>query len=355
MSIGEIGGVVKKQVGTQVYYLATVLSDKIKGITFVPVIDPSKKGTYVSEDTTDGYQRPGTKSRMSAFRKYLKTNVNSYIPPVLISSREGWRFEPNKGEQHYGSLILDAPAAIVDGQHRIGGYIALFEEDNDVRPIDLVVLAGLTREAEMREFITVNSTQRGVPKALTEFLEDQEAARLAWSLNVDPESPFFGRITRTTMAKENLFALHSVAGEIERLFKHGKLADLDEDKKLDILIKYWEAIREERPEEWSDINKLDGEDATGRKDFDYKLLELTGFIAWSRIAYEILGRSYLEGIGMAWDNVTNLVRVCGEVDWRKEGQYVGRTGLAGAAVIVSDMQRLLPADTGALGAEETGV
>jgi hypothetical protein len=87
------------------------------------------------------------------------------------------------------------------------------------------------------------------------------------------------------------------------------------------------------------------------------LLELTGFIAWSRIAYEILGRSYLEGIGMAWDNVTNLVRVCGEVDWRKDGQYAGRTGLAGvcAAVIIIGSQRMLPAETDALGAYETTI
>jgi DNA sulfur modification protein DndB len=351
MAIGEIGSVVKKQVGTQVYYFATVESDKIKGITFVPVIENSKS-TYLSEDTTDGYQRPGTKSRMNAFRKYLVDHVNSYVPPVLISSRDSWHFEPSDRDQMYGKLILEARAAIIDGQHRIGGYIALFEENNDVRPIDLVVLEGLTRDVEMREFIDVNSTQRGVPKALTEFLEDEEAARLAWALNIDPESPFLGRITRVTMAKQNLFALHSVAGEIERLFKHGSLTDLDQDQKLDILIKYWEAIREERPEEWSDIEKLDGDDAPGRKGFTYKLLELTGFIAWMRIGYQILGRSYFPGIGVVWNNVTKLVRACGEVDWRKDGQYIGRTGLAGAGVIVSDMERLLPADTGALETDE---
>jgi DNA sulfur modification protein DndB len=347
MPIGEIGGVLKKQVGTQIYYLATVLSDKIKGITFVPVIERSES-TYVSEDTTDGYQRPGKKPRMNAFRKYLVGNPNSLVPPVLVSSRDWWQFVPSPGDHGYGKLVLNSPAAIVDGQHRIGGYIALFEEEGDIRPIDLVVLEGLTRDAEMHEFIIVNSTQRGVPKALTEFLYDEEPARLAWRLNEDPGSPFLGRITRTTMAKQHLFALHSVANEIEKLFSHGKFKDLDEDQKLEILIKYWETIQEERPAEWDDINKLEGEKAPGRKEFQFKMLELTGFIAWSRIGYEILGRSYSPGVGTAWDNVSKLVRACGDLDWRKDGQYIGRTGLVGAGAIVQDMQRLMPPDTGTL-------
>ena len=37
--IGEIGGVLKESVGERVYYFGTINSDKIKNITFAPVVD----------------------------------------------------------------------------------------------------------------------------------------------------------------------------------------------------------------------------------------------------------------------------------------------------------------------------
>jgi len=350
MAIGEIAGVVKKQIGTQVYYYGTVTSDKIKNITFVPTIETSKK-TYLNEKIEEGYQRPAYKSRMRLFKKYLKENPNSLIPPVLISSRNIWRFEPTQNT-HYGKIIIDEPAAIIDGQHRVGGYIALFEEDEDIRPIDFILLEGLDRDTEMKEFLDINTTQRGVPKSLTYYLEAEEPSRLAWALNEEEDSPFKGRITRTTIARENLFALHSVARQIERTFNHGKIIDLDEDTKLDILKMYWTIISDELDEQWADIEKL--ESGGKRQDFEYKLLELTGLITWSLVAPELLSRSYAEGIGMNWDHVRALVRTCGTIDWRKDGQYSGRTGEVGGAVIAKDMQRLLSPDIGAMTVEEEG-
>ncbi|MBE7502151.1 MAG: hypothetical protein HS113_18005 [Verrucomicrobiales bacterium] len=142
--------------------------------------------------------------------------------------------------------------------------------------------------------------------------------------------------------------MHSVAKQIERLFNHGKLQNLDDDKKLEILIRYWTIIEEENEEAWSDIKKLDDPDAKGRKDFQYKLLELTGWIAWSLIGYEILGRSYVEGCGMHWDNVRNLVKAASQIDWRKDGQYAHATGEVGGPIIFRDMQRQLPPDVAAV-------
>lgn len=49
---------------TRAYYLGTLTSDKIKDLTFVPVIDESPR-SYLSERSTDGYQRYGSTSRMS--------------------------------------------------------------------------------------------------------------------------------------------------------------------------------------------------------------------------------------------------------------------------------------------------
>ena len=340
MSIGEIEGIVRKTNGSQVYYFGTLQSDKIKGVTFVPVIEHSRN-TYLQEKVEDGYQRPGSKSRMRLFMNFLLEHRNAVVPPVVISTGDGWKFEHNEGAENFGRLQINSSAAIVDGQHRVGGYIALYEEHGKVRPVDFIALEGLSRDDEVNEFIVVNNTQKGVPKALTAFLEDQEEARIAWALNEEEDSPFKGRIARTGMTRPKLFALHSVARGIKRTFNHGKLSELDEETKVEFTFRYWTIIADEWDEMWDDIKKLDD---SGRSSFEFKLLELTGFIVWSLMGPEILGRSYSEGIGMNWDNVRKLVAACGSIDWRKDGQYEGRTGEAGASAIRQDMERLLPAE-----------
>lgn len=342
MPLGEIAGVVRRTVGSQTYYFGTIGSEKVKGITYVPVIERSDR-TYVQESEEEGYQRPGSRYRMREFMRYLKDHPNSVIPPVLLSGR-GWQFEPDTTAGDYGRLYVDSPAAIIDGQHRIGGYIALYEDEDIARPIDFIVLVGLTHEQEKEEFLTVNNTQKGVPRPLTSYLEDEVEARLAWALNQEEDSPFKGRITRTRIQRTNLFALHSVAKQIRRTFDHGKLESLEEDTKLEYLMRYWTIIAEEMEDAWRDIDRLEESASRGRKDFQFKLLELTGFIAWSRIGAEILGRSYTDGVGMNWENVRRLVRTCGQIDWRKDGAYQGMTGEYGAGIIKRDMERLLPAD-----------
>ena len=110
---------------------------------------------------------------------------------------------------------------------------------------------------------------------------------------------------------------------------------------------FWTIIADQLHEEWSDIDKLDNPDIKGsrRNAFDYKLLELTGLIAWSYTGAYIFSRSYSEGIGMDWDNVRRLVKAASEIDWHKGGEYEGRTGEVGGKAMADEMNRLLPAET----------
>ena len=334
-----IEDVVQKKSGDRVYCFGTVGSDKIKSITFVPVTETSRK-TPLVERTDEGYQRPGSLSRMRAFAKYLREHPNNVVPPVVLSSRDAWVFQAV--DQNFGRLEIRGPAAVVDGQHRLGGYVTLFEKDEDVRQVAFIVLPGLNVEEELREFLDVNTTQKGVPKPLTAYLEDTPDAQVAWSLNEEADSPFRRRITRTSMQRHHLFALHSVAKQVGRLFSVGALQDLDVETKVECMSRFWTIVSDERPEEWSDSEKLDDEQFAGRRDFEFKMLELTGLIAWSLCGAHILSRSYSETSGMNWENVRRLVGCAGEVDWNKKGQYEGRTGEVGGKVIADDMIRLLP-------------
>ena len=128
--IGEITGVIEKTQGTQKYLFGTITSDKIKNITFVPVIE-SSRSTYLNEIEHNGYQRPGSQSRMRAFAEFLKNNPNSIVPPIILSGRGAWKFESGGQGQDAGQLIINDKATIIDGQHRVGGFVFLYESSGD--------------------------------------------------------------------------------------------------------------------------------------------------------------------------------------------------------------------------------
>ena len=342
--LGEIIGVVEKNQGEQKYLFGTIKSDKIKNITFVPVIEPSRK-TYLNEVVENGYQRPGLDSRMRAFSKFLNENPNSVVPPVLLSGRGNWKFQPSGHEQDSGRLIIYDKAAIVDGQHRLGGFVHLYESKNDIRDIAFILLPDLNYKEEQNEFVIVNNSQKGVPKPLTAYLEDKEEVQIGWGLNTEPNSPFEGRITRTRMERTHLFALHSVAKQVKRLFSlDGFDLDphLDIDEKIEFMSHFWRIIAKQLKNEWSDIEKLDDPEAKGRRDFEYKLLELTGLIAWSYTGARIFERSYNEETGMNWKQVSHLVETTSKIDWHKDGEFAGRTGEAGGKIMAAEMIYMLP-------------
>jgi len=352
--VGEIKNVLRRDSGDHTYYFGTIASDKIKHVTFVPVLEKSPK-TPLTENTKEGYQRPGTLARMNRFKSFLKDNPNSLIPPVLLSGRGNWVFAPDENGSPLGTLKLRGSAAILDGQHRLGGYVLLYEGDQDVRDIDFLLLENLELDDEKREFVIVNNTQVGVPKSLNFYLakdveglegmigELGEETWIAWQMNLREDSPFAGRITRIKMGSEHLFQLHSVAKNVERMFKDGAFNDVDRDKKLDIAIRYWNLISDLHPTEWADMEKL-GVPKKGRKAFDYKLLELTGFIAWSLIGNSrILSPCYNSSSNtMDWDRVQQMLEIlAGKIDWDKNGEYKHATGEVGGPVIYKDMQQVL--------------
>lgn len=345
----EIPGVVEKAQGNRKYLFGTISSDKIKDVTFVPVIERSRK-TYLNEIVENGYQRPASDYRMRQFSRFLKENPNSVVPPVLLSGRGNWDFNPGGNEQDSGKLIIHGKAVIVDGQHRLGGFVHLYEQEGDIRDVSFILLPNLCAKEEKEEFVVVNNTQKGVPKALTAYLDDDDDnAKVGWGLNQLPDSPFKERITRVKMQRYHLFALNSVARQVKRMFSlDGFELDpyLDINQKIEIVSRFWSIIANQLPEEWSDVEKLDNFDTKGRRDFEYKLLELTGLIAWAYTGARIFVRSYKEeDQDMDWDQVSYLVEAVSGIDWRKDGEYAGRTGEAGGKIMAAEMIQMLPAET----------
>lgn len=322
------------------YYFGTITSDVVKDVTFVPVNEQSPR-TYLHEEVEDGYQRYASTSRMGEFSKFLLEHPLSVVPPVVLSGRNLWKFTPYEGHADVGKLEVYGSAVIIDGQHRVGGYVRLYELHNEARPIDFVLLPDLQLKEEVRQFVTINNTQKGVARALTAYLQielgEDEDAWVAWELNQREESPFKGKITKQKMQKQYLFGLHSIAKNVGRSFNRGGLKELDKEAKVNALIRYWRLIADNHPDEWEDMHRDKG-------NMECKLLELTGFIAWSLVAKEILGGSFdAETEQFSWDRVEALIKraAARRVDWRKDGEYEGLTGEVGGARIKKDIEQLI--------------
>ena len=316
------------------YFFGSVRSDLIKNLTFVPVKETSKK-TYLQEKDENGYQRPGSAARMRMFTQYLEEHPLSVVPPVVLSARGAWRFS---GKGDYGSVTVFSAAAIVDGQHRVGGYVHLLESKDVVRDVDVLILADLSLEEETEEFLAINNTQRGVPKSLNVLLAGSDESVIAVQMDDDADSPFHDKITQVTKKKGDLFTLAAMEKNIRRTFSHGAFDGLDLDSKLDIMTKYWLQIADSFPDEWNDIKE---------QPMQFKLLETTGLIAWSLAGSDILGPSFDPATGtMNWDKVRaylDVLSVPGALDWRKDGEFQGLTGEVGGARIHKKIQQLLSA------------
>ncbi|OBK22400.1 DGQHR domain-containing protein [Mycobacterium asiaticum] len=316
------------------FYVGTIRSDIARALTFVPVLESSTK-TYLEEWTTDGYQRPGSAARMRQFGNYVSQNPLSVVPPVILSGRDAWRF---KGNSDVGSLEIYEAAAVVDGQHRLGGYVYLYETDKQPRQIDFFLLADLNLEQEKDEFLAINNTQRGVPKSINVLLEQTDDSIVGSELNTRDDSPFKGRITIAKAPVGALFSLAAVAKNVGRTFNHGAFTDVSVDVKIDIMVDYWNRISDAFPEEWEDITKKNADKC-------FKLLETTGLIAWSLAGSDILAPSFDRDLAMMhWDVVNakiNHLALAGALDWRKDGEFQGLTGEVGGAKIHKKMQQIL--------------
>ncbi len=316
------------------YYTGVLPSDYAKLLTFVPVAQNSSR-TFLEEITTDGYQRPGSAARMGLFAKFVAEHPLSVVPPVVLSGRNNWAFKSDKNSD-FGSLIVSGRAAIIDGQHRLGGYVKLWDTSQVRRDVGFILLPDLSLPQEREEFLAINNTQKGVEKSLTTLLEGSEEALVGVELDERSDSPFKGRIQQVKKAKEHLFSLAAVAKNVGRTFGNGAFADLDVDKKTDIMIGYWKAISKAWPEEWADINKPDA------KSMEFKLLETTGLIAWSFAANEILAPSFEPKTQTVnWAAVSARMQKLADaefVDWAKDGMFSNATGEVGGKLIHKRIQ-----------------
>ncbi|WP_159786752.1 DGQHR domain-containing protein [Sodalinema gerasimenkoae] len=313
---------VEDQLGL-VYYLGTLSPLNIKNLTFVPVVAKNtgnpESSTMLEERPQGGYQRAGDVKRMKKIKDFIMERSDCIIPPVLLSARGKWEFIPNGKNPQFGLLKVNDLAAIIDGQHRLGGLLQLAIDDEipkelKERPIPFMAIDNIDPTTEEKEFIDINDNQKGVKKSLTRFLSrDQNfSGQAAYALMNDEESVFYGRIDSQKKYDWTLFLFGAAQECIELMFNHDfrvtkgfdpeQNSDLSQ-KAIQYILDYWKTVKNCMPELWSDIEKMPdlnqkrSKDYPGTRSFQYRLLEETGIRAFSKLASELFSMTWVNAAG----------------------------------------------------------
>ena len=320
---------------TQEYFVGQLSSSVAFDATFVPVIGEEanriRRPRIYLQETNDGYQRAGSYRRMESFARYMAENELRFTPAVVLSGRNHWKFD-----EASKTITVTAPAAIIDGQHRLGGYIAAYQNDGFDRLVDFVVM-NVSNEEEEQLFLDINSNAKSVPTGIVSVLGRTTGSLVAEELNTNPDSIFCGRFYVSQKSPGTLFNIASVAKEVGTTFGHGVFEDIRDnvDLMFEIMSSYWEIIASAFPAEWE----------------EFKLLELTGLMAFSLAASQILVPAYdAEKLSVDFDQVEEIVNYVAqatdnkgvkELDLLKAGMFEGRTGFGGAGPINSRIQQIV--------------
>ena len=329
---------------TQEYFVGQLSSSVAFEATFVPVIGEEanriRRPRIYLQETNDGYQRAGSYLRMESFARYMAENELRFTPAVVLSGRNHWKFD-----EESQTITVTEPAAIIDGQHRLGGYIAAYQNDGFDRLVDFVVM-NVSDDEERQLFLDINSNAKSVPTGIVSVLGRTTGSLVAEELNSNPDSIFRGRFFISQKSPASLFNIASVAKEVGNTFEHGVFEDIRDnvDLMFAFIAGYWEIIATAFPNEWQDIDKKSA-------DKQFKLLELTGLIAFSSAASQILVPAFnTEKMSMDFNLVEEIVNYIAqatddkgnkELDLSKTGMFEGMTGNYGAGRINARIQQIV--------------
>lgn len=201
------------------------------------------KVSRVDEDPRLGYQRLLSEKRADSIAEYL--NAGNIVPgAIILSAQKNADLKFSDGKLKIN--LIPGSFFVIDGQHRLYGSE---KADADIH-LPVCILDGLDHAAEVKYFIDINSTQKGVPKTLRielmKFLSEPDSVdatrnRLFKDLNESPESPLYDRMSATSSAPGRL-SLVPFQVAIDPLLSGDILGQFSYEDKKKILINFLSAV-----------------------------------------------------------------------------------------------------------------
>jgi len=241
-----------------------------------------------SRSNREGYQRPPSESRLKPKKgsiiKYILDELGVFPTSVLLNVREELEFkEKSKVSENivYGELVLpdNITLWIIDGQHRIEALKRIVSEKPEINnyPVPVSILNLKSKFDEMLLFYIVNSRQKRIPtdlayrhmQSMVEKVRIEE--KYMWIQNVilspskevegiaamivdymaeDAESPFYNKIRFLGEEWEpsHLVSDSTLIRYVSKIMKNPVFRNMDPDYIADLLIRYWNAIKELYPD-----------------------------------------------------------------------------------------------------------
>jgi DGQHR domain-containing protein len=229
-------------------------------------------------------------------------------------------------------------AWVVDGQHRLGGF--KYTERDFMLPV--IFFGNLTRRQEMINFSVINDTQKGINTSLTlsllgELRESDaswktRAHDIVYSLNNDPESPWFERVNMTgARGMHRPVNLASFANSLKPLLRSQSLFEnMDLTDQILILKRFWCVLREMYPDAWCEPTS-------------YILLKTMGVYAMSQVALYVFQLCAANQGNFSQQQIAIFMRPLADFDWhQKSSPFHAMGGMKGCKEATSILISKLP-------------
>ena len=301
-------------------YLGKMRVRDLDKYTKIDRYDPEKD----AGDEDQGYQRPEEKPRVRKMSGYVKREIDAkrdpIVPTAIVLSARGVEMTYKDGKL---TVERKGKLRVIDGQHRKAGLMDAVEGRDIPEMLDyevpVVIIAGMKRDEEMRQFKVINSTAKSVRTDLVSMLlanlsvsegDDSldasekiqaTSAKVAVSLNTEEDSPWYGRITmpNETSSEDQVTKATSFITSIkpirqfftDGLGKRFSSTDKEAEAIAKPLIQFWTAVEQLLPECWA-------EDAPP----DYVLHKAQGVFALNVICRRLMSAMFQRNEDWTADN-----------------------------------------------------
>lgn len=217
------------------FYLVSMKSDILKEMCFV-----SRR----KEEPIKGFQRLLNKKRAKSIANYLDDEKGVIPSALILSAQDSAKVRFDEKRSQLSFEICSESMLVIDGQHRLYG---LFDAKKSYE-IPVIIFDCLNSSQEVRLFIDINTTQRGVPSALILDIKSQAGTETKLE---ERQRKLFDKLDEDSVLSGYLLRNESKAGKISRtvfngstktIFETGPVASYN-DKIIYMTLKnYLEAI-----------------------------------------------------------------------------------------------------------------
>lgn len=217
------------------FYISVMKSSDLEVMCFV-----SRR----KDDADKGFQRLLSEKRAKEIARYLDNNKGVIPSALIVSAQPCANCEYDKSSHSIKLEKTPNSLLVLDGQHRLYG-MKYAEKEYE---IPVVVFCELTTQEEIRQFIDINTTQKGVPTALildikgpagTETKIEERQRKLFDSLNKDS---VVAGLMLSSESKPGKISRTSFNNATKSIFESGPVNSQSDEKIYRAVKNYLEAV-----------------------------------------------------------------------------------------------------------------